>query len=185
MGNPGRQYETTRHNAGFMALDLLARELGVDRINQAKHRALYTFCQKDGKTLLLAKPQTFMNLSGEAVRDLAQTFQVPPEHIVVLYDDISLPSGRLRVRRSGSAGGHNGIKNIIYQLSSDQFPRVKIGVGAPQKGEEDLKDFVLDTVDSDAYEGIKRAPEAALTLIFQGVDAAMQAFNGAPPAPKE
>ena len=151
-----------------MALDLLAQELGVD-----------------GKTLLLAKPQTFMNLSGEAVRDLAQTFQVPPERIVVLYDDISLPSGRLRVRRSGSAGGHNGIKNIIYQLSSDQFPRVKIGVGAPQKGEEDLKDFVLDTVDSDAYEGIKRAPEAALTLIFQGVDAAMQAFNGAPPAPKE
>ncbi len=119
------------------------------------------------------------------MRDLAQTFQVPPERIVVLYDDISLPSGRLRVRRSGSAGGHNGIKNIIYQLSSDQFPRVKIGVGAPQKGEEDLKDFVLDTVDSDAYEGIKRAPEAALTLIFQGVDAAMQAFNGAPPAPKE
>mgnify|MGYP003378102773 CR=1 FL=1 len=159
-----------------MALDLLAQELGVDRINQAKHRALYAFCQKDGKTLLL---------SGEAVRDLAQTFQVPPERIVVLYDDISLPSGRLRVRRSGSAGGHNGIKNIIYQLSSDQFPRVKIGVGAPQKGEEDLKDFVLDTVDSDAYEGIKRAPEAALTLIFQGVDAAMQAFNGAPPAPKE
>ena len=168
-----------------MALDLLARELGVDRINQAKHRALCAFCQKDGKALLLAKPQTFMNLSGEAVRDLAQTFQVPPERIVVLYDDISLPSGRLRVRRSGSAGGHNGIKNIIYQLSSDQFPRVKIGVGAPQKGEEDLKDFVLDTVDSDAYEGIKRAPEAALTLIFQGVDAAMQAFNGAPPAPKE
>ena len=119
-----------------MALDLLARELGVDRINQAKHRALYAFCQKDGKTLLLAKPQTFMNLSGEAVRDLAQTFQVPPERIVVLYDDISLPSGRLRVRRSGSAGGHNGIKNIIYQLSSDQFPRVKIGVGAPQKGPE-------------------------------------------------
>lgn len=179
LGNPGRQYESTRHNAGFLALDLLAQQLDAGRVNQAKHQALFTTCRLEGKTLLLAKPQTFMNLSGQAVRDLAAAYQVPPERIVVLYDDINLAAGRLRVRRSGSAGGHNGIKDIIYQLNSDQFPRIKIGVGAPDRSREDLKDYVLDQMDSDAYEGVKLAPQAALTLILQGVDQAMQDFNGA------
>ena len=169
--------------AAFSGLSAVHRAHFAAGIRQELNRPVVVVCADEGEAERMARD--LAALSGEAVRDLAQTFQVPPERIVVLYDDISLPSGRLRVRRSGSAGGHNGIKNIIYQLSSDQFPRVKIGVGAPQKGEEDLKDFVLDTVDSDAYEGIKRAPEAALTLIFQGVDAAMQAFNGAPPAPTE
>lgn len=140
---------------------------------------MFTLCRLEGKTLLLAKPQTFMNLSGQAVRDLAAAYQVPPERILVLYDDIHLAAGRLRVRRSGSAGGHNGIKDIIYQLNSDQFPRIKIGVGAPGQTQQDLKDYVLDTMDSDAYEGVKLAPQAAITLIFQGVDQAMQQFNGA------
>lgn len=181
LGNPGRQYETTRHNAGFLALDLLAKQLGVDRLVLTKFQALYALCRHGDKTLLLAKPQTYMNLSGEAVRDLANAYQVPPERVLVVYDDISLASGRLRVRRSGSAGGHNGIKSMIYQLNSDQFPRVKVGVGAPQA--EDLKDFVLSPMDSDAYAGVKRAPDALLTIIDQGVDAAMQSFNGG--APKE
>ena len=122
------------------------------------------------------KPQTFMNLSGEAVRDMANAYHVPPEHIVVLFDDVAIPAGHLRVRRSGSAGGHNGIKSIIYQLESDQFPRIKIGMGAPAG--EDMKDYVLDEIDSDAYQGVKAAPEAVLTLLTQGVDAAMQAYNG-------
>lgn len=180
LGNPGRQYEMTRHNAGFEAVDLLAQKLDAGRLTKAKCRALYTSCVLEGKALLLAKPQTFMNLSGEAVRDLAAAFHVPPERIVVVYDDINLPAGHLRVRRKGSAGGHNGIKNIIYQLNSDQFPRIKIGVGAPDKAQEDLKDFVLDTLDSDAFDGIKRAPDAVADLICHGVEHAMQNFNGGP-----
>ncbi len=181
LGNPGQKYEMTRHNAGFLALDLLAQRLGAGPIRQAKCQSLYTCCTLEGRSLLLMKPQTFMNLSGRAVRDMAAAFHVPPERIVVVYDDISLPAGRLRVRRSGSAGGHNGIKDILYQLQSDQFPRIKIGVGAPDRDREDLKDFVLDTLDSDAYEGVKRAPEAVITLLCQGVDQAMQQFNGSGP----
>ena len=184
LGNPGQKYEHTRHNMGFLTVDLLAEQLNV-KLNKVKFKSAYNIVRFGGQKCLVMKPQTYMNLSGEAVHEAAQFYKIPADHVLVIYDDVSLPVGKLRVRPTGSAGGHNGIKNIIYQLSSDQFPRVKIGVGAPQKGEEDLKDFVLDTVDSDAYEGIKRAPEAALTLIFQGVDAAMQAFNGAPPAPKE
>lgn len=181
LGNPGQKYEMTRHNAGFLALDLLAQRLGAGPIRQAKCQSLYTCCTLEGRSLLLMKPQTFMNLSGQAVRDMAAAFHVPPERIVVVYDDISLPAGRLRVRRSGSAGSHNGIKDILYQLQSDQFPRIKIGVGAPDRDREDLKDFVLDTLDSDAYEGVKRAPEAVITLLCQGVDQAMQQFNGSGP----
>ena len=128
--------------------------------------------------VILAKPITYMNLSGEAVRDMAAAFSVPPERVIVVFDDVSLPAGRIRVRRSGSAGGHNGIKSIIYQLQSDAFPRVKIGVGAPQKGVEDMKDFVLDTLDSEAYAGVKMAPDAVLAIIDKGVDQAMQLFNG-------
>ncbi len=178
LGNPGRKYETTRHNAGFMALDLLAERLGAGRLTSTRFQATYAVCEKNGLRILLMKPQTFMNLSGEAVRDMAHAFSVPPERIVVVFDDISLAAGRIRVRRSGSAGGHNGIKSIIYQLQSDAFPRVKIGVGAPQKGVEDMRDFVLDTLDSDAYDGVKMAPDAVLAILERGVDAAMQEFNG-------
>lgn len=179
LGNPGRQYEMTRHNAGFLAVDLLAKSLGVARIKTAKFRALYEICKLDSYNILLMKPQTFMNLSGEAVRDMAEAYKIPPEKILVLYDDINLPSGHLRIRRSGSAGGHNGIKSIIAQINSDAFPRVKIGMGAPERSKEDLKDFVLDSMDNDAYDGVKRAPLAAIELIKNGVDAAMQGYNGA------
>ena len=178
LGNPGRKYEMTRHNAGFLALDLLAEKLGAGRLAQTRFQSTYAICRHGGKTILLMKPQTYMNLSGEAVRDMAAAFCVPPERIIILFDDVSLPTARIRVRRSGSAGGHNGIKSIIYQLQSDQFPRVKIGVGAPEKGKEDMKDFVLDTLDSDAMAGIRLAPDAAVCIIENGVDAAMQQFNG-------
>ena len=178
LGNPGRQYETTRHNAGFMALDLLAEQLGAGRLTKTRFQSTYATCEHHGKSIVLMKPQTYMNLSGEAVRDMAAALSVPPERVIVVFDDISLPAGRIRVRRSGSAGGHNGIKSIIYQLQSDAFPRVKIGVGSPQKGAEDLKDFVLDTLDSDAYAGVRMAPDAVMAIIDKGVDAAMQEFNG-------
>lgn len=178
LGNPGRRYEMTRHNAGFLALDLLAEKLGAGRLTQTRFQSTYTLCRHAGKDILLMKPQTYMNLSGEAVRDMAAAFSVPPERVIVLFDDVSLPTARIRVRRSGSAGGHNGIKSIIYHLQSDQFPRVKIGVGAPEKGKEDMKDFVLDTLDSDAMAGVRLAPDAALCIVESGPDAAMQKFNG-------
>mgnify|MGYP005968621153 CR=1 FL=1 len=168
----------TRHNAGFLALDLLAEKLGAGRLTQTRFQSTYTAVQHGGKNILLMKPQTYMNLSGEAVRDMAAAFSVPPERVIVLFDDVSLPTARIRVRRSGSAGGHNGIKSIIYHLQSEQFPRVKIGIGAPEKGKEDMKDFVLDTLDGDAMAGVRLAPDAALCIIENGVDAAMQQFNG-------
>ncbi len=159
-----------------MALDLLAEKLGAGRLVKSKHKATYAICTFDGKGVLLMKPQTYMNLSGEAVRDMAKSYNVPAERIIVIFDDIATPSGKLRVKRSGSDGGHNGIKSIIYQLSSDAFPRIKIGVGDPE--EADMKEYVLDHLSTDAYQAVKAAPDAAITMLRFGVDQAMQDFNG-------
>ena len=144
-------------------------------MKKVKCKALFETCKLGSKNILLMKPQTYMNLSGESVRDMAEAYSVPPERIIVVFDDISLPTGRIRVKRSGSDGGHNGIKNILYHLQSDKFPRVKIGVGAPEG--ESLVDYVLDVMDGDALKGVKMAPDAVCTLIEQGVDQAMQEFN--------
>ncbi|MBQ2819192.1 MAG: aminoacyl-tRNA hydrolase [Clostridia bacterium] len=175
LGNPGSKYQRTRHNAGFEAADLLCQKLGGDRMKKVKCKALFEICKLGSKNILIMKPQTYMNLSGEAVRDMAEAYSVPPERIIVVFDDISLPAGRIRVKRSGSDGGHNGIKNILYHLQSDKFPRVKIGMGAPEG--ESLVDYVLDVMDGDALKGVKMAPDAVCTLIEQGVDQAMQDFN--------
>ena len=134
---------------------------------------------------MLVKPQTYMNLSGEAVRDLAAAYHVPPERIIVVFDDLDLAPGRIRVRKNGSAGGHNGIKSIIYQLNSDQFPRVKIGIGEANRDREDTADFVLSPLSSDSYEGVKAAPQAVLDIIEQGVDYAMQRANSKKPAKEQ
>jgi len=144
-------------------------------MKKVKCKALYEICKLGSKNILIMKPQTYMNLSGEAVRDMAEAYSVPPERIIVVFDDISLPAGRIRVKRSGSDGGHNGIKNILYHLQSDKFPRVKIGMGAPEG--ESLVDYVLDVMDGDALKGVKMAPDAVCTLIEYGVDQAMQDFN--------
>ncbi len=144
-------------------------------MKKVKCKALYEICKLGSKNILIMKPQTYMNLSGEAVRDMAEAYSVPPERIIVVFDDISLPAGRIRVKRSGSDGGHNGIKNILYHLQSDKFPRVKIGMGAPEG--ESLVDYVLDVMDGDALKGVKMAPDAVTVLIEQGVDEAMQQFN--------
>ena len=144
-------------------------------MKKVKCKALYEICKLGSKNILIMKPQTYMNLSGEAVRDMAEVYSVPPERIIVVFDDISLPAGRIRVKRSGSDGGHNGIKNILYHLQSDKFPRVKIGMGAPEG--ESLVDYVLDVMDGDALKGVKMAPDAVCTLIEYGVDQAMQDFN--------
>ena len=142
LGNPGKEYERTRHNAGFRALDVLADSLGC-KIDRLKFQGLYCQTNYQGKKLFLLKPQTFMNLSGPSVLQLSAYFNIPPQRIIVLFDHISLPPGRLRIRGDGSAGGHNGIKSIIGELGSQSFPRVKIGVGAKPHPAQDLADWVL------------------------------------------
>ena len=180
LGNPSREYEKTRHNAGFDAVDILADKLGV-RIEERKHRALCAKGIIGGERVLLMKPQTFMNLSGESIRDAADFYKVDPEHIIIMYDDISLEVGQLRIRTKGSAGGHNGIKNIIAHLGTQEFPRIKIGVGG-KPPRMDLADYVLSRFPAEERKimetAFRDAAEAAGVLIAEGPDAAMNRFNG-------
>lgn len=181
LGNPGGNYAKTRHNVGFRTVDLLAKRLGV-KIDRAKFRGLYAQSGFQGKKLILLKPQTFMNNSGLSVLEAAHYFKLPPERVVVLFDDISLDVGRLRVRAEGSAGGHNGIKSIIGGLNSQSFPRVKIGVGAKPHPDYDLADWVLSNFTKEEETllapTLEAAAEAALLLIEQGVPAAAAKYNG-------
>ncbi len=184
LGNPGREYERTRHNTGFRAIDLLAQTLGC-KIDKAKFQGLYGQTVYNGTKLFLLKPQTYMNLSGRAVLQLSTYYSIPPERIIVLFDDISLEPGRLRVRGDGSAGGHNGIKSIIAELGSQNFPRVKIGVGAKPNPEFDLAAWVLSTFsakeEKDLSFALKNVGQAALLIIDQGVPQAANQFNGSHP----
>ena len=184
LGNPGKEYERTRHNTGFRAIDLLAAKLGC-KIDKAKFQGLYAQVNYNGRKLFLLKPQTFMNLSGRSVLQLSAYFSIPPERIIVLFDDISLAPGRLRVRGDGSAGGHNGIKSIISEVGSQDFPRVKIGVGAKPNPEYDLATWVLSTFsakeEKDLSFALENAADAALTIIDQGVPEAANKYNGSHP----
>lgn len=180
LGNPGDKYEYTRHNAGFMTLDRLCVEEDF-RINKIKFKSVMGEVNLRGHRCLVIKPQTFMNNSGEAVRDVCDFYKIPPEKVIVIYDDISLPPGKLRIRRKGSDGGHNGIKSIIYHLKSDAFPRVKVGVGAKPHPDYDLADWVLSTFKKDEFEQLKDALVnacEAVRLIADGkTDEAMNKFN--------
>ena len=181
LGNPGKDYAHTRHNVGFRALDLLADKLGC-KVDKGKFQGLYGQCSYNGKKLLLLKPQTYMNLSGRSVLQLSAYFHVPPQRIIVMFDDISLEPGRLRIRADGSAGGHNGIKSIIQEVGSQEFPRVKIGVGAKPHPEADLADWVLSgfTPQEEKALGpaLERAADAALCIIDKGVPETANRFNG-------
>ena len=181
LGNPGKQYERTRHNAGFRAIDALANELGC-KIDKGKFQGLYGQATYGSKKLYLLKPQTFMNLSGRSVLQLSAYYSIPPQRIIVLFDDISLEPGRLRVRADGSAGGHNGIKSIIQELGSQNFPRVKIGVGAKPHAEQDLADWVLSNFSASEEKplcaALPKAAEAALCIMEKGVPEAANRFNG-------
>ncbi len=180
LGNPGKQYESTRHNAGFICLDLLAEKYSVS-VKKLKFKSLMGEGRIEGKRCLLLKPQTFMNLSGEAVRDAAEFYKIPPENIIVIYDDISLDPGKLRIRRKGSDGGHNGMKNILYHLKSDNFPRIKVGVGAKPNPEYDLADWVLSRFTSSEAKLIKQAAEKAVGsveyMVCGNIDKAMSEYN--------
>ena len=181
LGNPGREYEMTRHNAGFRALDILADKLGC-KVDKAKFQGLYGQVNHKGRKLLLLKPQTFMNLSGRSVLQLSAFFHVPPQNIIVLFDDISLEPGRLRLRKDGSAGGHNGIKSIIAELGSQEFPRVKIGVGAKPHPDFNLADWVLSAFSAQEEKALQpaleRAADAALAIVELGVPEASNRYGG-------
>ena len=181
LGNPGKQYEKTRHNVGYRTAELLARDAGV-KIDRAKFRGLTRTCTLAGQRVLLLKPETYMNLSGEAVQLAAMFYKVPIDHILVLSDDVSLPVGKIRVRAEGSAGGHNGLKSVISRLGSQDFPRVKIGVGAKPHPDYDLADWVLSNFTSEEEKtlapAVEHAAAAALELIQHGPQAAAAKYNG-------
>ena len=178
LGNPGTKYAGTRHNAGFMAADAMEKRAGV-RINKLRFKALTAQCIINGESVLLMKPQTYMNLSGEAVGEAARFYKIPADHVIVISDDIALPLGKIRVRGSGSAGGHNGLKNIIAHLGTDKFPRVKVGVGAP---EHDIVDWVIGSFSAQERKVIDglldRVIDAAECIITDGVMSAQNRYNG-------
>ena len=180
LGNPGPRYDHTRHNAGFLVCDALAQRLGVS-VRRARFRALTAAAEIGGQKVLLMKPQTYMNLSGEAVQQAARFYKVPADHVLVVSDEISLPLGRLRVRPKGSAGGHNGLKNIIARLGTEEFPRIRIGVGAPPHPDYDMAEWVLGVPrneDAVVYdEAVKRAAEAVECYVTEGPDRTMNRFN--------
>jgi PTH1 family peptidyl-tRNA hydrolase len=180
LGNPGKKYEKTRHNAGFMALDLLAKKEGF-AFKKAKFQSLIADEVIGGKRCLIMKPQTMMNLSGEAIIEAANYYNIPDENIIIIYDDVSLDVGKIRVRRKGSAGGHNGIKSIISCLGSENFPRVKIGVGKKPTAGYDMVKWVLGEISPDKqaefYDKLIHAVGATEEIISDGVDKAMNDFN--------
>lgn len=180
LGNPGPRYEGTRHNAGFMAADAMAGARGLS-INRARFKALTATCDIGGESVMLMKPQTFMNLSGEAAAQAVKFYKIAPDHVIVVSDEISLPIGKLRVRRKGSAGGHNGLKSIIACLGTDQFPRIRLGVGAPPHPDYDMADWVLSTFKNQDAEDMRaaaqRAAEAVECYILHGPDRTMNLYN--------
>lgn len=180
LGNPGNEYAETRHNVGFMAVDCLAEKYCFSPF-KAKFDGLIADGSIGGEKVLLLKPQTYMNLSGEAVHEAVQFYKIPADHVLVIYDDVSLPVGKLRVRPTGSAGGHNGIKNIIAHLGTQEFPRIKIGTGAPSGGGAEMIDWVIG-VPSQAerkilVESFENAVKAAEDIIENGCQKAMNDYN--------
>ena len=180
LGNPGEKYERTRHNVGFLVVDALAERLGVP-VQKLKHRALTNTVRLAGQKALLMKPVTFMNLSGEAVGDAARFYKLPPERVLVISDDTALPLGKLRLRKGGAAGGHNGLKSIIQHLGTDQFPRLRLGVGEKPRPDYDMADWVLGRLQGEDWKAMEaavdRAADAVECVLSQGVDAAMNRFN--------
>ena len=181
LGNPGKKYENNRHNTGFRVMDALCSKHSV-RCDRSKFHALTGEAVLGGHRCLLMKPQTFMNASGDAVAEAADFYKIPPEHVLVIFDDISLPVGALRIRPKGSAGGQNGVKSIINMMGSEQFPRIKVGVGAKPHPDYDLADWVLSNVTEEELpamnDAVERAVLAVSELIANGVPAATQKYNG-------
>lgn len=179
LGNPTREYDKTRHNVGFSVIDILADRIGID-VTERKHKALCGKGILEGQKVILAKPQTFMNLSGESVRAIMDFYKVSPKEVIIIYDDISLEPGQLRIRAKGSAGGHNGIKNMIVHLGTQEFSRIKVGIGEKPK-DMNLADYVLSRFSKGEQELMEtafvQAANAAAMMVSQGIDPAMNHFN--------
>lgn len=179
LGNPTKNYEGTRHNVGFSMIDVLGNKFGID-VTTKKHKALVGRGIIEGMRVILAKPQTYMNLSGESIREIADFYKIEPKNIIIIYDDISLDVGRLRIRKKGSAGGHNGIKNIIAHLGTQEFPRIKVGIGEKPQG-WDLADYVLSKYSKAEQEALAEASEGVIgavkLMVMDDVDAAMNQYN--------
>lgn len=180
LGNPGREYEATRHNAGFMVLDRICEQYSCE-IKKIKFKSLIGECRIGDSRVLLCKPQTFMNNSGQAVNEVLSFYKLTPEQALIIFDDISLPPGKIRIKRGGSDGGHNGMKNIIYLSGKNTFPRIKVGVGAKPHPDYDLKDWVLGSFSREdaalMKNSIQNAADAAACFVREGVDSAMNKFS--------
>ena len=178
LGNPGRRYEQTRHNIGFLTVDRIAEELGI-KTDRIKFQSLVGETIFSGQKIVLMKPQTYMNLSGRAVREIMNFYKLPAENLIVIYDDIDVKQGKIRIRKSGSAGTHNGMRNIIYQLQDDRFPRIRVGIGGEIRG--DLADFVTGGFSKEEVpileEAVSQAAKAALAIVSSGIDKAMNEYN--------
>lgn len=181
LGNPGREYDMTRHNIGFEVIDYMADRYSV-KLNKLKFKAVYGETKISGEKVYLVKPQTYMNLSGESIAEFWRFFKIPLENIIIINDDIDIEAGKLRIRSKGSAGTHNGLKSIIYHFGADVFPRIRVGVGAPKHKDYNLADYVLGRFTKEEIplmeQAIIHAADAAETIITSGVNAAMNRFNG-------
>lgn len=181
LGNPGLKYAGTRHNLGFLTIDAIEEKTGI-RVRKLRHKALTGEGSIAGAPVILVKPQTFMNSSGESIREIVEWYNIPTERLIVIHDDIDIGTGRIRIKGSGSAGTHNGMRSVIYHLCSDTFPRIRIGIGRPPEGWE-LIDYVLGRIRGEEAELLKpaviRAAEAVEAIIGKGIEAAMNAYNGA------
>jgi len=179
LGNPGKKYENTRHNVGFDTIDYLAQKYNI-RLSKIGFKAVYGEGEIEGIRIILLKPQTFMNLSGESVRDIVAWYKIPLERVIIIYDDIDLDSGKIRVRSKGSSGTHNGMKSIIYQLQAEEFPRIRIGIDRPPE-KWDLADYVLSKFSKGDREiieqSIEKAAKAAIMVATSGAEKAMNNFN--------
>lgn len=181
LGNPGKQYENTRHNMGFLAVDLLAEKYNID-VNKIKFKALVGEGRIAGQKVLLVKPQTYMNLSGEAVRQAMDFYKIVPEELIVIYDDIDIPTGTFRIRKKGSPGTHNGMRNIFQHIQTNDFPRIRVGIGSGKK--DNLAGYVTGGISKSEQEiladVLKSSADAAACIIEKGIDKAMNEYNVRP-----
>ncbi|MBR0352292.1 MAG: aminoacyl-tRNA hydrolase [Oscillospiraceae bacterium] len=180
LGNPGPKYEGTRHNAGFMAADALSKKYGA-AVNRLRFKSLTGTCPIGGETVMIMKPQTYMNLSGDAVIQAVRFYKIPADHVMVISDEMALPVGKIRIKTKGSAGGHNGLKSIIEKLGTEEFPRIRLGVGAPPHPDYDVKEWVLSVFRNQDAEDMaaaaEKAAEAVECYISEGAERAMNKYN--------
>ncbi len=179
LGNPGNKYFNTRHNVGFDTIDFLAEKYGI-KVSKVKHKALLGDGEIEGRKVILVKPQTYMNLSGESVSEVIDWYKVPLENVILIYDDVDLPAGKIRVRSKGSSGTHNGMRSILYHIQSEDFPRIRIGIGRPPV-DWDLADYVLGKFSLEdrkiINESVKAAAEAVAAIVGSGIETAMNRYN--------